>query len=142
MTNVHGLVPPRLATPETYVGLARAQGYVVPPVPGQHTYAAPGDLRTNQFALGGTWTETGEEGTSGPGASIDLSFVARRVYVVLGTSDGRARQVRVLLNGKPHGTIVVNGQRLYDVVDLGSPGAGRLSLRFDPGVTAYSFTFG
>src|SRR5690242_4846456 len=132
MTNVHGLVPPRLATPETYVGLARAQGYVVPLVPGQHTYPAPGDLRTNQFALGGTWTETGEEGTSGPGASIDLSFVARRVYVVLGTSDGRARQVRVLLNGRPHGTIVVNGQRLYDVVDLGSPGAGRLSLRFDP----------
>jgi thiol-disulfide isomerase/thioredoxin len=154
MTRVHGQTPPELATPETYVGLSRAQGFVVPLVPGTHTYAVPPtDLRTNQFALGGTWSERPEEGTSGPGASIDLRFVAQRVFVVLGTSDGRARRVRVLLDGKPipdslagsdvrGGTLVVHGQRLYNVVDLRGAGTGRLSLRFDSGISAYSFTFG
>jgi hypothetical protein len=113
----------------------------------------PTDLRTNQFALGGTWSERPEEGTSGPGASIDLRFVAQRVFVVLGTSDGRARRVRILLDGRPipdslagsdvhGGTLVVHGQRLYNVIDLHGAGTGRLSLRFDSGISAYSFTFG
>jgi hypothetical protein len=62
--------------------------------------------------------------------------------VVLGVSDGRARQVRVLLDGKPHGTIVVDGQRLYTVLDLPAGRNGRLSLRFDAGISAYAFTFG
>jgi len=142
MTNVHGQVPPDLATPETYVGLQRAQGYVVPLQPGVHTYAAPANLRPNQFALGGTWDEKVEQGVSGPGASIDLSFVAQRVFVVLGTSDGKPRNVHVFLDGKPVRTLVVNGQRLYTALSLPQARGGRLSLRFDPGISAYAFTFG
>jgi cytochrome c biogenesis protein CcdA/thiol-disulfide isomerase/thioredoxin len=154
MTHVHGQTPLQLATPETYVGLARAQGFVVPPVTGTHTYAVPPtNLRTNQFALGGTWTESGEEGVAGPGASIDLRFVAERVFVVLGTSDGHPRTVRVLLDGKPipaadagtdvhNGLMTVSGQRLYNVLAMDGAGVGRLSLRFDSGIHAYSFTFG
>jgi thiol-disulfide isomerase/thioredoxin len=142
MTNVHGQTPSEVATPETYVGLKRAQGFVVPLVPGEHTYAVPHGLRPNQFALGGTWTEKVDQATSGPGASIDLSFVARRVFVVLGTSDGRPRQVRVLLNGKPVSGFTVNGQRLYTALDLPRLDTGYLSLRFDAGISAYAFTFG
>jgi thiol-disulfide isomerase/thioredoxin len=154
MTRVHGETPPQLATPETYVGLSRAQGFVVPIVPGPHTYVVPPtNLRTNQFALGGTWNEKPEEGVAGPGASIDLRFVARRVFVVLGTSDGRPRHVQVLLNGHPisaadagddvhDGTLTVSGQRLYNVVSMAGEGVARLSLRFEPGISAYSFTFG
>ncbi len=154
MTHVHGQTPPQLATPETYVGLSRAQGFVVPLVDGPHTYAVPPtNLRPNQFVLGGTWTEKPEEGVAGSGASIDLQFVARRVFVVLGTSDGRPRQVRVLLNGRPipaadagddvhDGTLTVSGQRLYNVVSMAGEGTDRLSLRFEPGISAYSFTFG
>jgi cytochrome c biogenesis protein CcdA/thiol-disulfide isomerase/thioredoxin len=142
MTKVHGQTPSEVATPETYVGLKQAQGFVVPLVPGQHTYAVPRGLRPNQFALGGTWTEKVDQATSGPGASIDLSFVARRVFVVLGTSDGRPRQVRVLLNGKPVSSFTVNSQRLYTALDLPRLDTGYLSLRFDPGISAYAFTFG
>ena len=155
MTHVQGLIPPRKATPETYVGLARAVGYAVPPQPGTINYSppGPGDLAQNQFALGGEWTEKKEEGVAGPGASIGLNFVAQRVYVVLGTPDGRPRKVQVLLDGHPipaadagsdvhGGTMVVSRQRLYNVVALPGAGAGILSLRFDPGILAYSFTFG
>jgi hypothetical protein len=154
MTHVQAQVPPRLATPETYVGSARALGYAVPPRPGTVTYSAPGDLGQNEFALGGTWTESPEQGVSGAGATIDLRFVAQRVFVVLGTPDGRPRSVEVLLDGHPitaadagsdvhDGMIVVRRQRLYNVVALSGPGGGRLSLRFlDPGTQAYSFTFG
>jgi cytochrome c biogenesis protein CcdA/thiol-disulfide isomerase/thioredoxin len=153
-TRVHAQVPPRLATPETYVGLARAQGYVHAPMPGPFTYPPPpGNLKQNEFALSGTWTEKAEEGVAGPGAAIDLDFVAQRVYIVLGTSDGRPRNVRVLLDGRPiqpadagtdvhNGLLVVRGQRLYNVAALPGAGAGRLSLRFDSGISAYSFTFG
>ena len=75
------------------------------------------------------------------------------MYIVLGTSDGRPRNVRVLLDGRPiqpadagtdvhGGLLTVRGQRLYNVAALPASGAGRLSLRFDSGISAYSFTFG
>ncbi len=153
-THVNAENPPRLATPETYVGLSRAQGYVQAPMPGPFTYPPPpASLKQNEFALSGTWTERPEEGVAGAGAGIDLSFVAKRVYIVLGTSDGRPRNVRVLLDGRPiqpadagtdvhGGLLTVRGQRLYNVAALPASGSGRLSLRFDSGISAYSFTFG
>jgi hypothetical protein len=64
------------------------------------------------------------------------------VFVVLGTSDGKPRNVHVFLDGKPVRTLVVNGQRLYTALSLPQARGGRLSLRFDPGISAYAFTFG
>jgi len=154
LARVHALEPPRLATPETYVGTGRALGYVNGPVKGTHDYGAPpGGLGLNQFALGGVWNETKEFGTAVRGASINLEFQAQRVYVVLSPPRGRSAFVRVLLNGKPvgrgsagddvHGGLVtVNRQRLYNVVKLPRSGNGYLSLRVQDGVGAYSFTFG
>jgi cytochrome c biogenesis protein CcdA/thiol-disulfide isomerase/thioredoxin len=154
LAKVHALHPPRLATPETYVGTGRALGYVNGPVKGTHDYGAPpSGLGLNQFALGGVWHETKESGTALRGASINLEFQAQRVYVVLGPPRGRSALVQVLLNGKPigrdgagddvHGGVVtVNRQRLYNVVKLAHPGNGYLSLRVQSGVGAYSFTFG
>ena len=40
------------------------------------------------------------------------------------------------------GLMTVSGQRLYNVVAMEGAGVGRLSLRFDSGIHAYSFTFG
>ena len=40
-THVNAEKPPRLATPETYVGLSRAQGFVQAPMPGPFTYPPP-----------------------------------------------------------------------------------------------------
>jgi hypothetical protein len=73
--------------------------------------------------------------------------------VVLGPPAGRSALVQVLLNGKPitpdgagddvhDGLVTVDRQRLYNVVNLAHSGNGYLTLRIQPGISAYSFTFG
>src|SRR5436190_4411732 len=61
-------------TPETYLGAARARGWVNGAIhPGDQSFgAAPGALSANQFAYAGSWGITDEDATSGPGAEIDL----------------------------------------------------------------------
>jgi cytochrome c biogenesis protein CcdA/peroxiredoxin len=153
LSRVRALRAPSLATPETYVGTARAEGFAAPPLDGTHDYVAPASLRLNAFALGGVWDEAAEQGTARQDASIELEFQAQRVYVVLGPPPGRSAHVRVLLDGRPipaalagddvrGGAIAVDRQRLYGVVALPRPGRARLSLRIDPGISAYAFTFG
>jgi cytochrome c biogenesis protein CcdA/thiol-disulfide isomerase/thioredoxin len=140
-------------TPETYLGAARAEGWVTPVHPGDQDFGAPaGSLSANQFAYAGHWGITGEDATSGQGAEIDMEFNARRAFLVVGSPD-QARHVQVLLDGKPipaklagedvhRGVATIQSQRLYRLVDLPAVGQHRLSLRFDPGISGYAFTFG
>jgi cytochrome c biogenesis protein CcdA/thiol-disulfide isomerase/thioredoxin len=140
-------------TPETYLGAARAQGWVTAVHPGDQDFAAaPAQLSANQFAYAGHWGITDEDATSGAGGEIDLEFNARRVFLVLGSPD-RARHVQVLLDGKPipaklagddvhRGVATIQAQRLYRLVDLPAVAQHRLTLRFDPGISGYAFTFG
>jgi len=140
-------------TPETYLGAARARGWVTPVHPGDQDFgAASGPLSVNQFAYAGHWGISDENATAGPGAEIDLEFNARRVFVVLGSPD-QARHVQVLLDGKPtpaklagadvqDGRASVQAQRLYRLVDLPAVAKHRVSLIFDPGISGYAFTFG
>jgi cytochrome c biogenesis protein CcdA/thiol-disulfide isomerase/thioredoxin len=147
-------IDPGLGTPETYLGFARAEGWVVPPRPGTSDYAsvAAGELDLNEFAYAGRWRVDEESGTAVSDAAIHLSFQARRVFVVLGSKGGPAN-VAVELDGEPiadevagedvSGAIVrVSGQRLYRLVDLPEAGRHSLTIRFDPGVAGYAFTFG
>jgi len=140
-------------TPETYLGAARAMGWVTPVHPGDQDFgAAAGPLDVNQFAYAGHWGITDEDATAGDGAEIDMEFNARRVYLVLGSPD-QARHVQVLLDGKPipaklagqdvqNGRATIQAQRLYRLVDLPAVSQHRLSLIFDPGIKGYAFTFG
>ena len=85
--------------------------------------------------------------------SIDLAFRGRHVFLVLG-GNGKPLRGQVLLDGRPlpaeiagddvgkDGSLVVREHRLYRLVDLGRPGAGRLTIRLAPGTRAYAFTFG
>jgi cytochrome c biogenesis protein CcdA/thiol-disulfide isomerase/thioredoxin len=147
-------IDPALRTPETYLGFERAEGWVVPPRPGTSDYARvpASDLELNQFAYAGRWRVDDESGTAVSGAAIDLSFQARRVFLVLGVEDGPG-DVRVELDGQPisaaeagadvdGGTVRVSDQRLYRLVDLPEARRHALTLRFDPGVSGYAFTFG
>jgi hypothetical protein len=74
------------------------------------------------------------------------------VFLVLG-SPGRARRMRVLLDGKPipsrlagpdvhAGTVTVEAQRLYRLVALPRAGEHKLTLVVQPGISGYAFTFG
>ncbi len=144
-----------LRTPETYLGTARAQGWINGPQPGQKDYGAldPGSLDLNQFAYGGAWEVGEESATALRDAAVALSFQARRVFLVLGSPGGEPRDVEVLLDGKPiadpdagddvtEGRATVTNQRLYRLVDLPEAGRHTLELRFDDGVSGYAFTFG
>ncbi len=154
LARVHAIKPPELATPETYVGTRRAEGFVFGPTPGGRDYGSPpAQLPVNGFALAGLWNESPEDGTALGRSSITARFQARRVYIVLSPPRGRPAHVRVVLDGRTiaprdagsdvHGGIVtVDRQRLYNVVALPQEQTSYLRLEFDNGVSAYSFTFG
>ena len=144
-----------LATPETYLGTDRAEGFLPGnPTDGTHTYPGyRGRLPLSHLALGGTWNATGETATAVRNASLQLRFQARRVYLVLGAEEGMSRPVEVLLDGRPvrpgtagadvrSGRLDVRRQRLYNLVSLPRVERRTLTLRFAPGVSGYAFTFG
>jgi cytochrome c biogenesis protein CcdA/thiol-disulfide isomerase/thioredoxin len=153
-THVHAVAPSNtVTTPETYLGAARAERFTNSMLaPGSHDFTAPKALPANEFAYHGRWSISLDSATAESGASLDLNFGARRVYLVLG-SPGRDRQVKVLLDGQPissadagadvhGGAVTVSGQRLYNLVDLPAVGHHVLSLEPEAGVEGYAFTFG
>ena len=144
---------PGLATPETYVGYKRSDGFDPPVRPGLTSYQAPSELDPVHFALDGTWDVKAESATAASGASIHARVTARRVFLVLGTSDGRPRLGHVLLDGKPipdadagadvaGGRLTVGEQRLYRLVNLPKVEDRTITIELAPGTTAYAFTFG
>jgi hypothetical protein len=146
--------PGELTTPESYLGSDRAERFVNGVITsgrkdfGAHAPTPP----TNELSYGGNWQISSSSATAGAGAELKLGFFARRVFLVLG-SPNRARNVRVLLDGRPipaadagsdvsAGAARVRAQRLYTLVDLPQPATHVLTLLPDAGVTGYAFTFG
>jgi thiol-disulfide isomerase/thioredoxin len=141
-TNVPDLTPTGAMNPETYVGYDRLQ-YLVPGNTVAENVSAgykfPTTLPLGGMGLSGTWTEHAQEATAGDGAQLELRFLAKDIYLVLG---GRGT-VDESINGRHTATITVRGvPRLYTLYRAGATGIGTLLLRFSPGVQAYDFTFG
>ncbi|MDX6625232.1 MAG: hypothetical protein QOE56_221 [Solirubrobacterales bacterium] len=142
-----------VTTPETYLGAARAERFTNSELsPGLHNFSAPRALPANEFAYRGQWRIALDSATAAADSELDLSFGARRVYLVLG-SQGADRRVTVKLDGKPipaadagadvhGGTVTVTSQRLYDLVDLPKVEHHVLELEPEAGVMGYAFTFG
>jgi cytochrome c biogenesis protein CcdA/thiol-disulfide isomerase/thioredoxin len=141
-----------LRTPESYLGVGRAERFAFGPVSGAHDYKAPPSLQPNELAYGGRWKVTSESATAVSDSTLSLSFDARRVYLVLG-SPQRPRPLQVLLDGKPlpdavagadvhGGTATIDAQRLYSLVNLPKVEQHTLTLKFAPGISGYAFTFG
>jgi cytochrome c biogenesis protein CcdA/thiol-disulfide isomerase/thioredoxin len=150
---VHAVEPSRaVTTPETYLGVARAERFTNPMLsPGRHDFGAPPSPRANEFAYHGRWKIAFDSATA-EGGSLELNFGARRVYLVLGSS-GEPRQMRVLLDGEPisaedagddvhDGRVTVDSQRLYNLVALPRVEHHVLELQPEPGVMGFAFTFG
>jgi cytochrome c biogenesis protein CcdA/thiol-disulfide isomerase/thioredoxin len=147
--------PSEEATPETYLGTARAQGWVNGPKGGLHNYGAqlPASLALNEFAYAGTWNIAGQPAEAVSGAQIAADVQAKNVYLVLSSAGRRPRRMQVLLDGRPippalagadvhDGYVTVTDERLYSLVSLPRNERHRLVLRLAPGLTGYSFTFG
>jgi cytochrome c biogenesis protein CcdA/thiol-disulfide isomerase/thioredoxin len=141
-TNVANLTPSGELSPETYVGYDRLQ-YLEPPssvVEDQPaSYQIPATLPLGTFGLSGTWTEHAQEATADGHAGLELRFLAKDVYLVLGGSG----TLSVLATGHAETTIQVHGvPRLYTLYRAPTAAAGTLVLEVSKGVQAYDFTFG
>jgi hypothetical protein len=129
-------------------------------VQGQHTYPDPGNPVPPEVALGGAWTGALEKITSdAPGAKIVAGVRAQSVNVVLASATGRPVDAVVLLDGQPvpanaRGASVHDDGTGQTVVTVTAPDMYRLILTGpvedhtltivarQPGLEAYSFTFG
>jgi thiol-disulfide isomerase/thioredoxin len=149
-----------LDSPETYVrhrGIERfaSSGNVVPNK--RHTYAAPARLARNSWGLTGVWTLGNDAAqVNEAGGRIVYRFHARDLHLVMGPpTGGSSARFRVLIDGRPPGAahgVDVNDQgfgtvtapRMYQLIRQSPPiDDRRFEIEFlDPGVEAYSFTFG
>ncbi len=131
---------PGEATPETYLGAARAQGWVTPPRSGVHEYPGAPALAPDRFALEGRWRVDDESAEAVDRATLTARVHGKSVYLVLGSDEpGR---VEVIVDGRHERTVNVDGRRLYELMKRPRSGEHELTLRFDPGVAGYAFTFG
>jgi cytochrome c biogenesis protein CcdA/thiol-disulfide isomerase/thioredoxin len=147
-------------SPETYVGYGRAENFISPggfAHDQPKSYAAPGSLELNQWALDGTWAvEDQRARLNDSRGKIVFRFHARDLHLVLGPgADGKPVRFRVTIDGKDpaqdrgtdidtRGEGVVREQRLYQLIrQTGDVKDRTFTIEFqDAGVQAYAFTFG
>jgi hypothetical protein len=125
LSSVKGQIPGHDLTPETYLG-TRRMPHIASPVSFQ-----------------GDWKVGIESAKSGPGALLVLKFHADKVFLVAGPAH-TGDKIKVFMDGKPMDDIILDDQRLYDVIDLkGAVGSHTLRLEFpNEGTAVYAFTFG
>jgi thiol-disulfide isomerase/thioredoxin len=147
-------------SPETYVGYARTENFASAERMARNsrkTYSLPPQLQLNKWGLGGTWNVAGESAVleSAPG-TIAFRFRSRDVHMVLGPPrNGAPVRFRVRLSGaspgQDHGSDSgsdgageIRQPRMYQLIRQKGPiKDATFEIEFlDPGVEAFSFTFG
>lgn len=149
----------QLASPETYVGYARAENFRSPggfARDAVKTYG-PAALRLNDWSLTGPWRVTREHAAlTAPGGRLAFRFKARDLHLVMGPGQGDAGlRFRVRIDGAAPGSDAgsdidaqglgrIDRQRLYQLVRQSGPvGERTFEIEFlDPGVQVFAFTFG
>jgi hypothetical protein len=148
-------------SPETYVGLARSEGFASPGQPAfdaPNAYAVPERLHLNEWALKGTWTLGREEAVCNEAnGALAYRFHARDLNLILAPpSEGTEVKFRVRLDGEepaaahgldidPDGSGVVSHTRLYQLIRQPEPGVKdrQFEIEFlDADASALCFTFG
>jgi cytochrome c biogenesis protein CcdA/thiol-disulfide isomerase/thioredoxin len=145
-------------SPETYLGYERAANFSSPGGALQDAatdYRLPAALDLNDWGLAGDWRVRSQYATlQRPSGRIVFRFHARDLHLVLGTG-GTPVHFLIRIDGAPPGNAhgsdvapdgsgVVTDQRLYQLVrQKGTVMDRTFEIEFlDPGVQAYSFTFG
>ena len=147
-----------IRSPETYLGYARSDRLVSPGglLHDQEKTYTGAPLALNDWSLEGRW-QVGRQSARAltAGAKIAFRFHARDLHLVLGSTTGKPVRFRVTIDGlapgadagvdvKSDGSGGVTEQRLYQLIRQKGPVADRtFSITFlDPGIEAFSFTFG
>ena len=146
-------------SPETYVALARSEGFVSPEVAAfaePRSYTPPARLKRNEWALAGSWIIGREEATANePNARISYRFHARDLNLILTPPPAGSARFRVSIDGErpdaahgididDDGNGIVTDSRLYQLIrQRGDITDAQVDVEFiDPGVAALCFTFG
>ena len=147
-------------SPETYIGYARTENFASPERmahDSRRSYSPPEKLALNHWALGGSWNAGPESCVlqSAPG-TIVFRFHSRDLHMVLAPSkNGKPVRFKVNLNGAPpgddhgfdssaDGTGELRQPRMVQLIRQKGPvHDATFEIEFlDPGVQAFSFTFG
>jgi thiol-disulfide isomerase/thioredoxin len=149
-----------VGSPETYIGYARAEHFSSPGglrKDQAQVYTEPAHPGLNDWGLGGKWIDHGQVAVlQAAGGKIAFRFHARDLHLVLGPgANGKPVRFRVTIDGHAPGTShgvdtdaqgsgVVKDHRLYQLIRQSGPiNDHTFSIEFlDPGVQAFSFTFG
>ncbi|MGK2255928.1 cytochrome c biogenesis protein DipZ [Brevundimonas aurantiaca] len=149
----------QLASPETYIGYARAENFRSPggfARDAVKTYG-PAALQLNDWSLAGSWRVTREHAAlTAPGGRLAFRFKARDLHLVMGPGQGDAGvRFRVRIDGAAPGSDAgsdidaqglgrIDRQRLYQLIRQAGPvGERTFEIEFlDPGVQVFAFTFG
>jgi thiol-disulfide isomerase/thioredoxin len=147
-------------SPETYLGYRQAERFASREPLGRDsrkTYSLHAALSLNQWGFDGSWTVSGEQASlERVNGKIVFRFHARDVHMVLGPAKGgKPVRFRVTLDGAApredcgvdsgaDGSGEVREPRLYQLIRQKGPIEDRtFEIEFlDPGVQAFSFTFG
>jgi thiol-disulfide isomerase/thioredoxin len=150
----------QVKSPETYIGYARAEHFASPggiKHDAEKAYTVPTQLKLNEWGFDGTWVDHEQIAVlKSATGMIVFGFHARDLHLVLGpTADGKPVRFKVTIDGQApgdnhgvdtdaQGNGVVTDHRLYQLVrQNGSVGSHLFAIEFeDPGVQAFSFTFG
>ncbi len=139
-------------TAETYLGYGRALSLRsdVNPVNDEPVLYRPVErLGNGEWTLSGRWTITSEYIVPQNSGSLELSFRAQDVYLVIEPT-GRADRIEVHVDGKAvrdtadvrNGTLVPNGSRLYHLLHQSESGSHVLRLDVRGELRLFAFTFG
>lgn len=145
LSSVKDQTPRYEITPETYLGTHRMDRFASPEkiLTSDQVFTLPPHLLLNHFAYQGSWNVQSQAAVSGLGAALEFNFHADKVFLVIGPAHA-GDNIKVYMDGKAMDNIILDNQRLYDVIDLrGAVETHTLRLEFpDEGTAVYAFTFG
>ena len=140
-------------SPETYLGSARAKGYVGNPIlsVGKKDYTMSENIPLNSWSINGSWNIDPEKATSSSDQSIlRYHFTAKDVYLVFSGQIGQEQIKTRLVNSNAavntpdvqDGVIKYHGPGIYHVVGNSETIDSTVELNIPNGISAHAFTFG
>lgn len=144
-------------TQETYLGYARGQNYEGSPqqIDVSANYQMADPLPMDHWTLQGEWRIESEKIVAvNNNALLKLRFQAKKVFLVMGTTDGKPAKVDLKLDGMPltkktdgksvkNSTVNVTRHTIYELISLPASKSGLLEITSEqPGLEVYAFTFG
>jgi len=150
------MTPTTRNTPEAYLGFLRMNLFYPNGAisNGTHDLTLSKNISLNYFSLGGKWEVANEYSKTMQNSVLEYHFIAKNVYLVMRPGINKSAKVKVFLDGKPvdslnagvdvsSGIVIVDKDRLYELVNLDSQEEHTLRLEFETsGVEVFAFTFG